>query len=79
MTPQGGTGTAGTGDDYLGVGLADALITRLSNVHRFIVRPTSSVLRFRGDDTADPLAAGRELGVDYVVDGTVRRSARPSA
>ena len=68
-----GAGGAGTGDDYLGVGLADALITRLSNVHRFIVRPTSSVLRFR-DETSDPLAAGRELGVDYVVDGTVRRS-----
>src|SRR5919107_6045098 len=72
--PTGGTGTAGTGDDYLGVGLPDALITRLSNVHRFIVRPTSSVLRFRGDDAADPLAAGRELGVDYIIDGTVRRS-----
>jgi serine/threonine protein kinase/tetratricopeptide (TPR) repeat protein len=69
----GGTGSAGTGDDYLGVGLADALITRLSNVHRFIVRPTSSVLRFRGE-AADPLAAGRELGVDYVIDGTVRRA-----
>ena len=68
-----GGADAGTGDDYLGVGLADALITRLSNVHRLIVRPTSSVLRFRGE-ASDPLAAGRELGVDYVVDGTVRRS-----
>src|ERR1044071_979518 len=29
----------GTGDEYLGVGLADALVTRLSNVHRFIIRP----------------------------------------
>ncbi|MBC7930088.1 MAG: tetratricopeptide repeat protein, partial [Rubrivivax sp.] len=59
--------------EYLGVGLADALITRLSNVHRFIVRPTSSVLRYRGAP-ADPLVAGRELGVDYVVDGTIRRA-----
>jgi tetratricopeptide (TPR) repeat protein len=31
------------------------------------------VLRFQGP-AADPLAAGRELGVDYVVDGTIRRS-----
>jgi eukaryotic-like serine/threonine-protein kinase len=67
-------GGAGTGDDYLGVGLADALITRLSNVHRFIVRPTSSVVRFGDGATTDPLAAGRELGVDYLIDGTVRRS-----
>jgi TolB-like protein/Tfp pilus assembly protein PilF/tRNA A-37 threonylcarbamoyl transferase component Bud32 len=69
----GPSGGEHTGDEYLGVGLADALITRLSNVRRFIVRPTSSVLRYRGGDT-DPLAAGREMGVDYVVDGTIRRS-----
>ncbi len=59
-----------TGDDYLGVGLADALIGRLSVLRRFVVRPTSSVLSYA--DT-DPLAAGRELGVDYVVAGTIRR------
>ena len=67
------TGSEHTGDEYLGIGLADALITRLSNVHRIIVRPTSSVLRFK-EDTTDPLEAGRELGVDYVVDGTIRRA-----
>jgi serine/threonine protein kinase/tetratricopeptide (TPR) repeat protein len=66
-------GAEGTGDEYLGVGLADALVTRLSNVHRFIVRPTSSVLRYQGHE-ADPLAAGRELGVDFVIDGRVRRA-----
>jgi tetratricopeptide (TPR) repeat protein len=61
-----------TGDEYLGVGLTDALITRLSNVQRLIVRPTSSVLRYRGS-TVDPLMAGRDLGIDYVVDGSLRR------
>ena len=61
-----------TGDEYLGVGLTDALITRLSNVQRLVVRPTSSVLRFRGSGV-DPLMAGRDLGVDYVVDGSLRR------
>lgn len=61
-----------TGDEYLGVGLADALITRLSNVRRLIVRPTSSVLRYRA--AVDPVVAGRELNVDYVVDGSLRRS-----
>ncbi|HEU4511138.1 MAG TPA: protein kinase [Pyrinomonadaceae bacterium] len=61
-----------TGDEYLAVGLADALITRLSNVQRLIVRPTSSVLRYHGN-TVDPLIAGRDLGIDYVIDGSVRR------
>ncbi len=61
-----------TGDEYLGVGLADALITRLSNVRRLIVRPTSSVLRYQG--ATDPVVAGRELNVDYVVDGSLRRA-----
>jgi serine/threonine protein kinase/tetratricopeptide (TPR) repeat protein len=62
-----------TGDEYLGVGLTDALITRLSNVRRLVVRPTSSVLRYHGANI-DPLIAGRDLGTDYVVDGSLRRS-----
>jgi serine/threonine protein kinase/tetratricopeptide (TPR) repeat protein len=66
--------TAGenTGDEYLGVGLADALITRLSNVQRLVVRPTSSVMRYHGA-AIDPMVAGRDLGIDYVIDGSVRR------
>jgi len=61
-----------TGPDYLGTGLADALITRLSAIRSFPVRPTSSVLRYGTD--ADPLRAGRELGVAFVLDGRIRRS-----
>ncbi|HSL53259.1 MAG TPA: serine/threonine-protein kinase, partial [Pyrinomonadaceae bacterium] len=55
------------GPDYLGTGLADALITRLSAIRSFAVRPTSSVLRYGAD--SDPLRAGRELGVEFVLDG----------
>jgi serine/threonine protein kinase/tetratricopeptide (TPR) repeat protein len=61
-----------TGDEYLGIGLTDALITRLSNVQRLIVRPTSSVLRYRGAGI-DPLLAGRDLSVNFIVDGSLRR------
>ncbi len=61
-----------TGEDYLGVGLADALITRLGSLRRFSLRPTSSVLRFGGPEV-DPLAAGRELGVAFVLDGRIHR------
>ncbi len=61
-----------SGTDYLGTGLADALITRLSAVRRFAVRPTSSVLRYGAN--SDPLVAGRELGVAFVLDGRIRRA-----
>jgi TolB-like protein/Tfp pilus assembly protein PilF len=63
--------TANTGESYLGVGLADAMITRLSGVHSLAVRPTSAVLRY-SDATTDPLQAGRELGVDFVLDGRIK-------
>jgi serine/threonine protein kinase/tetratricopeptide (TPR) repeat protein len=61
-----------TGDRFLGVGLADALITRLSNVSRFVVRPTSSVLRFDDADT-DSFEAGKELDVEYILDGNIQK------
>jgi serine/threonine protein kinase/Tfp pilus assembly protein PilF len=61
------------GGDFLSVGLADALVTRLSNVRRFAVRPTSSVLRFSGAD-ADSLAAGRELNVNFILDGNILKT-----
>jgi TolB-like protein len=66
-----GAATGGA-DDYLGVGLADTLTTRLSNARRFVVRPTASVLRFA--ERTDPLAAGRALAARYVLDGYVRRA-----
>lgn len=59
-------------DEYLGFGLADALTMRLSNVRRFLVRPTSSVLNF-GKYDAEPFEIGRRLGVDFIVDGNIRR------
>jgi serine/threonine protein kinase/tetratricopeptide (TPR) repeat protein len=60
-----------TGDKFMSVGLADALITKLSGVRRLAVRPTSAVLRY-GDEASDPVQAGRELGVDFVLDGRIK-------
>ena len=60
-------------DEYLGLGIADVITTRLSNVREMSVRPTSSVARY-GNKGQDPLSAGERLGVDAVLDGTVRRS-----
>lgn len=69
------TANSETGDAYLGLGLADALITRLGSLRRFVVRPTSSVLRFQnGESGGDPLAAGRELAASFVLDGRIQRA-----
>lgn len=59
-------------DEALEVGMADTLISKLSNIREIIVRPISSVRRYGGVEQ-DPLAAGRELGVDAVLDGTIQR------
>jgi TolB-like protein/predicted Ser/Thr protein kinase len=56
-------------DAHLGIGLADSIITELALVRSLLVRPTAAILRFR-DREADPQQAGRELGVDAVVEGS---------
>lgn len=60
------------GENYLGVGLADALITRLGGFGDISVRPTSAVLHF-DDPKQDSLAAARALGVDAVLEGSYQR------
>ncbi len=62
---------ANAGDEHTGPGMADALITRLSNSRRLTVRSTSASLRHAGQD---PVAAGRELNVDCVLDGKFQRA-----
>ncbi len=62
------------GDEYLELGMADALITRLSNARQTVVRPTSAVLKYNA--ATDPVAAeGDQLRVTVqlirVSDGTV--------
>ncbi len=61
-------------DDFLGIGLADALTTKLSAVRQIAVRPTSSVLRFAAENR-DVHTLGRKLDADYVLDGHILHSA----
>ena len=61
------------GDEYLGLGIADALITRLGNIRKIIVRPTSAVRKYTGLEQ-DPVEAGRELRVESVLEGGIQRS-----
>ncbi|HKO98917.1 MAG TPA: winged helix-turn-helix domain-containing protein [Pyrinomonadaceae bacterium] len=60
-------------NEYDGPGMADALITKLSNSRQLTVRSTSVVLRY-DNPNQDSLAAGRELGVDSVLEGKIQRS-----
>lgn len=59
--------------EYLGLGLADSLITQLSDARQIVVRPTSAVRKFAGVDAVNPLEAGRELRVEAVLEGSVQR------
>lgn len=63
----------GETDEYLGVGMADALITKLSSIKQIAVRPTSSILRY-ADSNVDPIQAGSALGVNSLLDGRVQKS-----
>lgn len=63
----------GTPGEYRGVGMADALITKLGGLKQINVRPTSSVLKYTGLDQ-DPAVAGRELNVEAVLEGSIRVS-----
>ncbi|MGQ0543273.1 MAG: winged helix-turn-helix domain-containing protein, partial [Blastocatellia bacterium] len=56
----------------LGLGLTDALITKLASTRRFIVRPTNAVASF--GNNADPVETGRRLNVDAVLEGTIQQA-----
>ena len=58
-------------DEYLELGMADTLIAKLSNVKQLIVRPTSAIRKYTTIDQ-DPVAAGREQGVDAVLDASIQ-------
>jgi eukaryotic-like serine/threonine-protein kinase len=61
------------GDDYLGLGIADAVIRRISQTGELIVRPTSAVRRYLDEDT-DAITAARQLNADAVLEGSVQRA-----
>ena len=55
-------------NEYLGLGLADSVITRLGNT-QLVVVPLATVSRFAGHD---PIRSGRDLGVDAVLEGSIQ-------
>lgn len=63
---------AQSGGEYIELGMADALITKLSNIRQIHVRPTRAIARYT-DPSRDLVSIGRELTVEGVLDGTVQR------
>src|SRR5215510_4814061 len=61
-------------NEFLGLGMTDALITRLSNLRQVMVRPTTSVRKYSGSH--DPVVAGKELSVEWVLDGSIQKSGK---
>jgi serine/threonine protein kinase/Tfp pilus assembly protein PilF len=60
-------------DESLELGIANTLISRLSNLKEVRVLPIDSVRSYANTDI-DPLQAGKQLKVEFVLSGIVQRS-----
>lgn len=61
-----------TGSESWGIGMTDAIISRMTGLQNLAVRPTSSVLKY-AQSSADAASIAKELDVDSVLDGTFQR------
>lgn len=61
------------GDQYLGLGIADSIIAKTSQVNGLTVRPTSAVRKYLNPEI-DALEAAREQKVETVLDGTIQQA-----
>lgn len=62
------------GSDYLGPGLSDTVLSGVTMLRHIAVRATNSTRRSTGDQP-DDVSVGRALGVDAIVEGTIRKVA----
>jgi serine/threonine protein kinase/tetratricopeptide (TPR) repeat protein len=60
------------GGEVWGIGVADAIISRLAALQNLAVRPTNSVLKY-AKATDDPVQVAKELEVSSVLAGTYQR------
>jgi TolB-like protein/Tfp pilus assembly protein PilF len=60
-------------DEVWGIGMTDAIISRLTSLSNLAVRPTSEILKYVSAP-ADANQAGRELQVESILDGTFQRA-----
>jgi DNA-binding winged helix-turn-helix (wHTH) protein/TolB-like protein len=59
-------------NENLEIGMAETLISKLNRLGRLVVRPTSAIRKY-SDAQQDAVAAGKELKVDAVLDGSIQR------
>jgi DNA-binding winged helix-turn-helix (wHTH) protein/TolB-like protein len=64
-------GEASNDASYLGVGIADAITTRLANTRQIALRPTSAVLPFQNAQS-DPARVAASLSVQHLLVGTIQ-------
>jgi serine/threonine-protein kinase len=64
-----------TADQYLVDGLTEDLATSLGHVSRLLVKTPSAVKRAQAANRGDLPAIGKALGVRYVLEGSLRRTA----
>jgi serine/threonine-protein kinase len=60
-----------TGEQYLGLSMADVLITKLGSVDKLQIRPTSAISKYVNGQ-GDALVAGHNLKVDAILEGTIQ-------
>jgi TolB-like protein/Tfp pilus assembly protein PilF len=60
------------GQAYFAEGLTDQIVTNLARFRALFVLSTESTAKYQ-EQSADPQRLKRELGVDYLLDGSVRR------
>jgi serine/threonine protein kinase/predicted Zn-dependent protease len=60
-------------DEALEMGMAETLITRLSNLKQVVVRPMSAVRKYT-DPQQDSIKAGQELQTEVVLDGSIQKA-----
>ena len=65
---------SGSADNSWGVGITDAIISRLTSLQNLAVRPTTSVLKY-AKESPDPTVAAKALGVESILEGTYQRAA----
>jgi serine/threonine protein kinase/tetratricopeptide (TPR) repeat protein len=62
-----------TTSDNWGLGITDAIISRLASLQNLAVRPTTSVLKYE-KETPDLVEVAKALGVQTVLEGTYQRA-----
>jgi DNA-binding winged helix-turn-helix (wHTH) protein/tetratricopeptide (TPR) repeat protein len=62
-----------TRDDFLGLGVAFTIITKIRGIEGITVRPGSSIIKYNSPNQ-DPLVAALELETDYLINGYIQLS-----